>query len=58
MFLNLNDPVRFDIVQGDGVRDLETDDEYICLGVGERSDRVIAGGPAGVPDGEAHQLTR
>lgn len=45
-----------DIVKRDGVGDLEAYDEDICLGVGEGSDRVIAGGSAGVPHGEHHLL--
>jgi len=56
MFLNLQNPVGLDIVQGDRVGDLEADYEDVCLGVGQGSDRVIAGGPTGVPDREDHLL--
>ena len=54
--MNLENPVRLNIVQGDGVGDLEAYDEDVCLGVGQGSDRVIAGGPTGVPHGEHHHL--
>jgi len=56
VLLNLENPVGLDIVQGDGVGDLEAYDEDVCLGVGQGSDRVVAGGPAGVPHSESHQL--
>lgn len=54
--MDLQNPVRLDIVEGDGVGDLEANDEDVSLGVGQGSDRVVAGGPTRVPHREGHQL--